>query len=695
MSAVKREPAPALVALVGASFVVRTVLAWLRSTPALFPDEYIYTSLGRSLADSGRPLIRGGSAHFPALLQPLVTAPAWLIGDVGIAFRVVQAMGVLAMSLAAVPVYRLGRRLGLGTRVALALGAFAVLVPDLLYASFITSEAFAYPLLLASVYAATRAIARPTRRAQLAFVAAAGLATLARIQFAVLPVVFALAIVVVGLRERRLKAAVRLQALPLVLFAVAAAGALGSGPSRTVGAYRWLLGFHAGPLGIAHWAALDAMTLAYAAGWIVVPGALIGLLLALARPRSTDELAFGAVAVLLAAALLFEAGLLQASLPLGKEIQERYVFYAVPLLGLCFALYASRGWPLRLLHLALAAALVLVSVRVPLSGYAVASTLDGSTILFGVYWLTGKVGTPGGASILVAAAVGLMSLVAVLGSRRPRLGTPTVLGLALLATGAASAGAVTFNMTNTSATKRAYLPADASFVDRSGLRHVALLQTWGGHQAPSLQHLFWNRSIDRVLLMPDAPPIDAYRDQLVRVGKDGSLLVGGVPFRAPVVVDGFGSVVRLRGAYPVARGPVSTLWAPVGTPRLSLYATGSYHDGWLADSGAITVWATGPGRPIAGWISLRLTAPRSIGAATLTFTLPQGRRVRVRLLPGTPRRVRLPVCATGSASVTYRSSTRGLVGLRLVGARATPPVFTPGPAACPPSSRTAGRGSGA
>src|SRR5206468_24995 len=131
------------------------------------------------------------------------------------------------------------------------------------------------------------------------------------------------------------------------------------GPSRLLGPYRAVLGFRGGPSGILHWGALDAMTLAYASGWIVVPGALLGLWLAVARPRSRQELAFGVVAVLFGAMVLLEAGVLQASLPLGKEIQERYVFYAVPLIGLAFALYAGRGWPLRLPHLALAAALVL------------------------------------------------------------------------------------------------------------------------------------------------------------------------------------------------------------------------------------------------------------------------------------------------------------------------------------------------
>ena len=148
----------------------------------------------------------------------------------------------------------------------------------------------------------------------------------------------------------------REQTLPFALFALAAVALLAAGPSRSVGIYRYLFGFHAGPLGILHWASLDAMTLAYAAGWIIVPGALLGLWLALSRPRTTEELAFGTVTVLLAAALFFEAGLLQASLAAGREIQERYVFYAAPLLVLSFALYAGRGWPLRLPHLVLAAA---------------------------------------------------------------------------------------------------------------------------------------------------------------------------------------------------------------------------------------------------------------------------------------------------------------------------------------------------
>src|SRR5207247_2198894 len=72
------------------AFGVRVGLAWLHVAPNYFPDEYLYSALGRSFAGLDGPSVRGASAHFPALLQPLLTAPAWRVGDVETAFRLVQ-----------------------------------------------------------------------------------------------------------------------------------------------------------------------------------------------------------------------------------------------------------------------------------------------------------------------------------------------------------------------------------------------------------------------------------------------------------------------------------------------------------------------------------------------------------------------------------------------------------------------------
>ncbi|HEY3070915.1 MAG TPA: hypothetical protein VGJ34_11435, partial [Gaiellaceae bacterium] len=70
------KPLHWLGAIVAASFVLRTLTGWLRASPVYFPDEYIYSELGRSIAEHGRFLVRGTAAHFPAVLQPLLTAPA-------------------------------------------------------------------------------------------------------------------------------------------------------------------------------------------------------------------------------------------------------------------------------------------------------------------------------------------------------------------------------------------------------------------------------------------------------------------------------------------------------------------------------------------------------------------------------------------------------------------------------------------
>jgi hypothetical protein len=283
---------------------------------------------------------------------------------------------------------------------------------------------------------------------------------------------------------------------------------------------------------------------------------------------------------------------------------------------------------------------------------------------------------------VVAAAVGVMSVVAVLASRRPRLGTPIVLGLALLAMGAASAGAVAFAVSNAESQKKIFLPSDPSWVDHARVGSTVLLQSAGGIRAASLQELFWNRSVDRVLLLPHASPIDHFGQQQVRVGKDGSLFAQGRAVAQALLIDEYGSTVRLRGARMLEAGRTATLWIPQGRPKLALYATGRYHDGWLADRGDISVWPEAARRGLSGWLSMRLTAPRGAGAARVTFGLPGGRRVPVRLRSGETRQATIAVCAGGSWHATYGSNVRQVVGLRLVSVRATAPVFRPDPSAC-------------
>ena len=164
-----------------ASFAGRFLAAASRPAPYYLPDEYIYPSLARSFAEHGRPLIRGAGAHFPALLDPIVTAPVWLFtNDTVTAFRLTQGVHALLFSLAAIPAYLLCRRLGLSLWIAVAVAALTVAVPDGVYSSTMLAEPLAYPLVLAAVYAGVCMVSEPTMGAQLGFAVFSALAVAAR-----------------------------------------------------------------------------------------------------------------------------------------------------------------------------------------------------------------------------------------------------------------------------------------------------------------------------------------------------------------------------------------------------------------------------------------------------------------------------------------------------------------------------------
>ncbi|MDX6483150.1 MAG: Dolichyl-phosphate-mannose-protein mannosyltransferase, partial [Gaiellaceae bacterium] len=334
-----------LAGIVATSLCARFLLALAHATPLYLPDEYIYSSLARGIAETGRPVIRGSSPHFPALLEPILASPFWIFGDPELAYRLTQGLHALAMSLAAVPMYLLCRRLGLGKWFALGAGLFTVVSPDLFYVSFVLAEPIAYPLALAAIYLAVRVLDEPTRRTQVALVAACGLATFARIQYVVLPAAFVLAALVVergGVRRivSRLRLSLGLLAAPALLV-------LGLGPGRVLGYYSGISRLQTDPGRIAHWLATDSMLLAYASGCVLVPGALVGLAFALVRPAAPVERAFAAVAAAVGAGLLAETALYASNAQNLAHFQERYLLCLIPLFAPAFGLYLKRGAPAR------------------------------------------------------------------------------------------------------------------------------------------------------------------------------------------------------------------------------------------------------------------------------------------------------------------------------------------------------------
>ncbi|HSC73661.1 MAG TPA: hypothetical protein VLB89_05805, partial [Gaiellaceae bacterium] len=635
--------------IVTASFLGRLIAAAGRPVPHYLPDEYIYPSLARSFAEHGRPLIRGVGVHFPALLDPLLTAPVWLVTDDPVrAYGITQGLHAVLVSLAAIPAYLLGRRLELSTWLALGAAALAVAVPDGVYASSMLADPLAYPLVLTAIYLGVCLVERSTLALQLAFALFSALAVLARVQYAVVPLaVFGAELVadrgrVLRSLRRLWLALVLLVAPPAILFAT-----LGS--QRVLGVYSH--GDHAVHLGsLTRWMGRETMLLAYAGGWVLIPGALVGLVLATVRPWRRADLAFAVTTFLLAGALLLEAA--QIADTDSQRFQERYLFTLVPLLAIAFGLYVKRGLPWRIPVGLCSAALLLLAARVPLSGYAAAHNKDDSPTLWAVLRFEALVSVGNGALAIALVAAALSGIAALVAFRK----LPPALAVvsALAACCALSAGASSYDHLSSTSLRHSLNP-DLRWVDHAHLGRVDLLAPPGARKEQSWEQLFWNTSVTRLLLL-GSPPLDQFDTKAVRVAPDGRLLVDGRTDRRPLLVQTYASTVQMTGVQRVRRDVIFDLYRPNGTPRLRLVAAGRFPDKWLAPRGAITVWTKRPGT-----LTLVVTMPRGTQVTPVRFN---DRLVQVQ--PGKRETLRFHVPGGGAWSLHFRSTKQGYVGDRAV-----------------------------
>lgn len=663
----------ALVLLAGA---LHTLLAWRRPTPGYFPDEYMYAELGRSLAAGGAPLVRGEDGGLLTLLYPLFTAPAWLWDDVELAYRTIQGLNAFAMALAAVPAFLLARRLGVGDRLALAVAALTVALPELLYSSAVLAEPLAYPLALAAALAVVAALERPTLRNQLAVVGLGGLAAATRLQLAAIPLCYLAAAVVVGLRERRLRGLLREQRLAVGAISVALAAGLGLALTGPLGLYGDL-GAYSLPLGtVLGGAGVNALVLAYAAGWAIVPAALLGLALALARPRSTGELAFGAYAAAFVPLLLLEA----AAFGDAGRVQERYAIYALPLLCCLFALYAARGWPWLRAHALLAAGIATAAAVVPLAGYAAADGAGQSVVLASLTRLQDALGDVGLASLVYALTATALSALVLLSLRAGRGVATEVAVVATLAVAAVSTAAgFAHYQERREAVRAAYLPADPSWVDAAADGPVTLLVAPRSTRGDLHSTLFWNRSVGSLALLRGADRPDAFAAPAAEVDRAGRL---DLPAGELVLADGHGSWLSFRDADRVAAAQTKTLWRPRGAPQLAALMTGRYYSGLVAAEGALRAWPAVPGGRLAAAIELELAAPPGAGPLPFAVELPDGTTLRRELAPGEPTLLRIPVCSIGPWKATYAAGGLAIVHGTRVGAVSAEPRLVDDPAAC-------------
>jgi 4-amino-4-deoxy-L-arabinose transferase-like glycosyltransferase len=675
----------ALSALVVVSAAVRTWAASRHVSPAYFPDEYLYSELSRSIATSGHAYVRGAPSHFAPLLAPLVTAPAWLFGSVSAGYHAAQAINAVFVSLAAVPVFVLARTLRLGRPYALAAAALALVLPGLLYSSFMLSEPIAYPFVLAAVATGVRALDRPTWRTIALFLGFVVLASFARLQFAVLLPCFLVALVGMLAREQRVKITLRRHwrsAVALVLATVALAAA---GPARSTGYYPSFLhvGINVGntlsSLG------LNALILAIGTGLVLLPGSILGAVAAIERPRIRAELGFALLTVTVTVALLLQASIYGDT----HVAQTRYTFYIVPLWVISFLLYAQRGWPRRRAVALLTLGLLTAALTTPLTTAAIGQGKIHAPELFAVGQIEQSFNNNAGKTSSLFFIALLVGAVLTTGAAwaRPKVATIVALTFAVACMCVLSVAAYGFDSTNTKSVRAAFAGSNPSWVDELHLGPVQMVITPNGLMTDSLEQMFWNRSVDRAVLLPGAKPTDSLPAGKGTVTGDGTLLVNGRQVTGPALIDQYSTSVQVRGAARLGSDPSSVLYRPSGALKFKLVAIGQYDQHWLGQRGAFLIWPDAVGGPVAGQVVLRLSLPA--GARTIRMQF-RGKHVlrNLTVAAGSRRTVRIPVCGTGPVELTFAAMWSGRIGDgRTVSAGSQPPVFERNAQACAVGSK--------
>lgn len=649
-----------LVALVGASALLRWLASLAHVVPYYFADEYIYASLARGISEHGAPVVRGSSVAFPAILEPLQTSPFYAFFGLEDAFRLTQGLHAVEMSLAAVPVFLLARRLGLERPLALACSAVAVTSPALFWSAFVLAEPLSYPLALTTIYAAVCVLDEPRPKTQLFFLATAGLATAARTQYVVF--FLALPLAALAVERGRLARVARTQWFTVGLLALAVVAMLGAALVGALGPYTAWFGVATEPGVVGRSVALDALVLALAAGAVVVPGAIVGLDLLLSQPRTRAERGFAAFCLFVGAAI---AGL--AALGAATRVQERYLIVMTPVPALLCAIWIQRGMPRRHAATVLALALGAAYIAVELTAWD-ATHSPTLRALSQFEEALGAVGIRAAAAALVLAAVPLMFL---------RRGS-ALLVAAIIATGALSVGAAVSDRANAQAVREGRLPAQKDWLDRSGLGDVSLIHPPGAQRAPALQQLFWNRSLGRVLELPGADPLDFFATASTRITADGRLLVDERPVRSPLVVPSQGAAFTFWGARTLRRIRDFELVEPTGDVHIATMISGRYRDGWAGDHVSIGAWPAASGSQptrLAFVLSLPGTRPEPahvrvrLHGRTRSLIVRPGERVPVFVATGATRPVRValtasPVFELGNRSVAVQVSRPRLLSQR-------------------------------
>jgi len=318
-------------------------------------DELYYERLAISVAQTGSllPRVHGEIVSNVNQLYPVLLSTVYGSGNVPGSLEGAHRLNAFVIVAAAVPVYLLARRVGVGTILAVVAGGLAVAVPWVVLSSFLLTEVVAYPVFCCALLALVHAVERRSWVWDGVALAAIAVAVLARTQFVVLLAVLLVAVVAeavlsVGVRgaggelwrSRRPFVLLYTGLLAVVLVAVAA----GNG-SRLLGSYSVTAENVRVDLELVELVFAHVATIAL--GLAIAPFVVgLGWLLDRIRPSAARaERAFALVGVSAFVLLAVQVASFTQRFGAGL-VKERYLFYVAPIVIVALAAALGSGtWP--------------------------------------------------------------------------------------------------------------------------------------------------------------------------------------------------------------------------------------------------------------------------------------------------------------------------------------------------------------
>jgi hypothetical protein len=349
-------------ALVLFSWCVRFAFARHMVGPWIMIDEIVYSELAKSFAATGHFAVREAPTSGYGDVYPILISPAYaLFHSIPTVYTGIKVINALLMSLTAVPVYLLARRV-VSQWGALAVAVLTLAVPSTFYAGVVMTENAFYPLFALLALALVATLERPRARNVVLFLAALLLAYETRAQaIAVLPAALTAPLLAAALARRRVELTRQWLLYAVVvglgLLAVLAEVARGRSIKSLLGAYSAATtsSYHAGP--VAHWLLWHLAELDLYVG--VVPFLALVLLCVRGTSLSGAERAIVAATISLTAWLAVEVAAF-ATQPSVQRIEERNLFYVAPLLFTCLVIWIERGLPRPRIPLVVGGAAVVV-----------------------------------------------------------------------------------------------------------------------------------------------------------------------------------------------------------------------------------------------------------------------------------------------------------------------------------------------